>query len=153
MQFQETCPIGAEEQCFSWPVCSLTAYPDGLRCLDNPKAGGRGLFPARLPSRALSKLWRKQKGTRAYFKIFAKIFFTHVNVYACQDAEKKKSLETSHPAVPWMWGAGKTRLPSSRSTAFSTPVSAESSTAPGSTNAQLYAKRYKTDENIKVFLI
>lgn len=38
MQFQETCPIGAGEQCFSRPASSLTAHPDASRCLEKPKA-------------------------------------------------------------------------------------------------------------------
>lgn len=76
MQFQETCPAGAEEQCFSRPASSLTAHPDASRCLEKPKACGRGLFPAGLPSPGLSKLWRKQREDELTAKLLLKNIHT-----------------------------------------------------------------------------
>ena len=39
MQFWETCPSWAGEQCFSWPTSSLTVHSDISRCLDKLKPG------------------------------------------------------------------------------------------------------------------
>lgn len=123
MQFQETCPAGAGEQCFSRPASSLTAHPDASRCLEKPKACGRGLFPAGLPSPGLSKLWRKQRGRRAYCKTFAKKY-SHTSM--CTPVKTLRRTRawrhpvqavrgggsTLTPACPWTWGAGESWLSS-----------------------------------------
>lgn len=94
MQFQETCPAGAE-QCFSWPASRLTAHPDALRCLEKPKAHGRGLFPAGLPSLGLAKLWRKQRERPAYRKTFAKRY-SHTSM--CTPVKMLRTRAWRHPA-------------------------------------------------------
>lgn len=145
MQFQETCPAGAE-QCFSWPASSLTTHPDALRCLEKPKAHGRGLFPAGLPSLGLAKLWRKQRERPAYRKTFAKRY-SHTSM--CTPVKMLRTWAWRHPAQAVRGGwqhlhtclsldigcggvlafiLGRAWLPSSRSTSFSTPVLVESST-------------------------
>lgn len=163
MQFQETCPAGAGEQCFSRPASSLTAHPDASRCLEKPKACGRGLFPAGLPSPGLSKLWRKQRGRRAYCKTFAKKY-SHTSV--CTPVKTlRRTRAWRHPvqAVRGGWQhphtglsldvgcggvlafiLGRARLPSSRSTPFSTPVPAESSTAREAQTLNCMQKSTKT---------
>lgn len=72
MQFQGGLPRWDRRTVLSRPASGLTAHPDASRCLEKPKACGRGLFPAGPPSPGLSKLWRKQRGRLAYCETLVK---------------------------------------------------------------------------------
>lgn len=123
MQFQETCPSWAGEQCFSRPASSLTAHPDASRCLGSRKPAEE-VCPGRASEpRPGSVSFGESRGKTSLLWNFAKKY-SHTSM--CTPVKTlRRTRAWRHPvqavhgggstltlACPRTWGAGESWLSS-----------------------------------------